>query len=210
MGVTQAAINTHSSLLSRGACHAMPAVGHVSRLGQQQQHPLNCLSFRLCLFVFCPACLFCCCCCCFNTPPPTHTGSNPLARKGLADKDPGGLEAIVAEAKRRKASGATGGPEFSIDLSKLSLEQLERLREKAREKQWEDDWWNSYVKYETDKKAAQDKEWKAKEKQTISQFNLTLSRCVCVWVGWRVCEGSRCLGCVGCVRAVGIWVVWGV
>lgn len=114
--------------------------------------------------------------------PLTHwLPGSPLARKGLVDRgggihEAGGLEAIVAEAKRRKASGQSDGQEFSIDLSKLSLEQLERLREKAREKQWEDEWWNSYVKYETDKKAAQEKEYKQKEKQTISQYNITLTR----------------------------------
>ena len=109
-----------------------------------------------------------------------HAG--PFPRKGLVDKgssqDPGGLEAIVAAAKTRKASGQTDGEEFSIDLTKLTLEQLERLREKAREKQWEDEWWNSYMKYETDKKAAFDKEYKQKEKQTISQYNYTLTRWV--------------------------------
>jgi hypothetical protein len=96
----------------------------------------------------------------------------------LVSKDSGGLEAIVAAAKKRKASGQADGEEFSIDLSKLSLEQLERLREKAREKQWEDEWWNSYVKYETDKKAKDEKDYKQKEKQTISQYNITLTRWV--------------------------------
>jgi hypothetical protein len=93
----------------------------------------------------------------------------------------GGLEAIVAAAKQRKASGQAAGDEFSIDLSKLSLEQLERLREKAREKQWEDEWWASYVKQETDKKEAQDKESKQKDKQTISQYNITLTRYLYCW-----------------------------
>lgn len=117
-----------------------------------------------------------------------YRAGNPLARKGLVSKDSGGLEAIVAAAKKRKASGQADGEEFSIDLSKLSLEQLERLREKAREKQWEDEWWNSYVKFETDKKAAQEKEYKQKDKQTISQYNITLTRYVglekgVLWLG---------------------------
>jgi hypothetical protein len=103
-------------------------------------------------------------------------GSTPLARKGLVSTDSGGLEAIIAAAKERKASGQSDGEEFSIDLSKLSLEQLERLREKAREKQWEDEWWASYVKQESDKKTAQDKEVAQKDKATISQYNMTLTR----------------------------------
>lgn len=113
-------------------------------------------------------------------------GSTPLARKGLVSTDSGGLEAIIAAAKKRKASGQSDGEEFSIDLSKLSLEQLERLREKAREKQWEDEWWASYVQQESDKKTAQDKEVAQKDKATISQYNMTLTR----WggVGSRVCS----------------------
>lgn len=113
-------------------------------------------------------------------------GSTPLARKGLVSTDSGGLEAIIAAAKKRKASGQSDGEEFSIDLSKLSLEQLERLREKAREKQWEDEWWASYVKQESDKKTAQDKEVAQKDKATISQYNMTLTR----WggVGSGVCS----------------------
>lgn len=109
-------------------------------------------------------------------------GSTPLARKGLVSTDSGGLEAIIAAAKKRKASGQSDGEEFSIDLSKLSLEQLEQLREKAREKQWEDEWWASYVKQEEEKKVTQDKEVAQKDKATISQYNMTLTR----WggVGW--------------------------
>jgi hypothetical protein len=110
---------------------------------------------------------------------------SPLSRKGLvsgSSADEGGLAAIVAAAKKRKASGQADGEEFSIDLSKLSLEQLERLREKAREKQWEDEWWKSFVKAEDEKKAKDEKEWKQKEKQTISQYNITLTRYVMVYV----------------------------
>jgi hypothetical protein len=114
--------------------------------------------------------------------PSACTGRKGLGGSGsISSSSDGGLEAIVAAAKQRKASGQAAGDEFSIDLSKLSLEQLERLREKAREKQWEDEWWNSYVKQETDKKVAQDKESKQKDKQTISQYNITITRYVQCW-----------------------------
>jgi hypothetical protein len=115
-----------------------------------------------------------------------HPAGAALARKALVGsssstgRDLGGLESLItaaAKSQKGKAAGqAAAGQEFSIDLSKLSLEQLERLREKAREKQWEDEWWNSYMKYESDKKAAQEKEHQEKEKKTISKYNITLTR----------------------------------
>ena len=86
------------------------------------------------------------------------------------------------------AATTSSSNEFSIDLSKLSLEQLERLREKAREKQWEDEWWKQYVKYENDKKAVLEKEYKQKEKQTIAQYNITLTRLV----GFASCCACLC------------------
>lgn len=63
-----------------------------------------------------------------------------------------------------------------MDLSKLSLEQLERLKEKARERQWEDEWWKMYMKKEEERKIKLAKEHAGKEKEVISEFNITLTR----------------------------------
>lgn len=109
-----------------------------------------------------------------------HTASGTvLARKGVK-----GSTAYGAATQSSSRSSSIPD-EFAVDLSKLTLEQLERLREKAREKQWEDEWWSQYMKYENTKKAALEKEYKQKEKQTIAQFNITLTRWVCSAAGAR-------------------------
>lgn len=64
-----------------------------------------------------------------------------------------------------------------MDLSKLSLEQLERLKEKAREKQWEDEWWKMYMKKEEERKSKIIREYQGKEKEVITAYNITLKRC---------------------------------
>lgn len=71
------------------------------------------------------------------------------------------------------------GPSSSqqVDLSRLSLEQLERLKEKAREKQWEDEWWKLYMKKEEERKSKLIKEYQGKEKEVIIEYNITLTRC---------------------------------
>eukprot|EP00882_Tetradesmus_deserticola_P025734 GHRQ01028293.1.p1 GENE.GHRQ01028293.1~~GHRQ01028293.1.p1 ORF type:complete len:344 (+),score=91.62 GHRQ01028293.1:276-1307(+) len=63
-----------------------------------------------------------------------------------------------------------------VDLSKLTLEQLERLKEKAREKQWEDEWWKLYQKKEDERRVKMAASHRSKEKSTISMFNITLTR----------------------------------
>jgi hypothetical protein len=63
-----------------------------------------------------------------------------------------------------------------VDLSKLTLEQLERLKEKAREKQWEDEWWKLYQKKETERREKVAATYRSKEKTTISMYNMTLTR----------------------------------
>uniref|UniRef100_A0A383W3X9 Nucleotide-diphospho-sugar transferase domain-containing protein n=1 Tax=Tetradesmus obliquus TaxID=3088 RepID=A0A383W3X9_TETOB len=63
-----------------------------------------------------------------------------------------------------------------VDLSKLTLEQLERLKEKAREKQWEDEWWKLYQKKENERREKVAASYRSKEKTTISMYNMTLTR----------------------------------
>jgi hypothetical protein len=63
-----------------------------------------------------------------------------------------------------------------VDLSKLTLEQLERLKEKAREKQWEDEWWKLYQKNENQRREKVAASYRSKEKTTISIYNMTLTR----------------------------------
>lgn len=75
----------------------------------------------------------------------------------------------------------TGGKH--VDLSKLTLEQLERLKEKAREKQWEDEWWKLYQKKESERREKVAASYRHKEKTTISMYNITLTRC-----GRAVCQ----------------------
>jgi hypothetical protein len=90
----------------------------------------------------------------------------PLAAAGGSKVDPG------ASPQQQLMTGK------HVDLSKLTLEQLERLKEKAREKQWEDEWWKLYQKKEDERREKVAASYRSKEKTTISMYNMTLTRWV--------------------------------
>ncbi|KIZ02110.1 hypothetical protein MNEG_5845 [Monoraphidium neglectum] len=85
------------------------------------------------------------------------------------------------------APGATAAPISSIGTAPsavapprpgpaLTAQEIEAQRAKAREKQWEDEWWGQYQKAETARKARQEKETKEREAMLVKKFNHTLSR----------------------------------
>eukprot|EP00878_Enallax_costatus_P007175 GHUV01007519.1.p1 GENE.GHUV01007519.1~~GHUV01007519.1.p1 ORF type:complete len:671 (+),score=160.19 GHUV01007519.1:272-2284(+) len=85
----------------------------------------------------------------------------------------GGASLAQSAAHQQSASANSSQ---QVDLSKLSLEQLERLKELARERQWEEEWWKMYMKKEAERKSKLAKEHAGKEKEVISEFNITLTR----------------------------------
>ena len=70
-----------------------------------------------------------------------------------------------------------GPPDAAVAGSPaLTPEEIEAQRAKAREKQWEDEWWRQYQKAEKERKARQEKEAKEREASLIKHFNHTLTR----------------------------------
>jgi hypothetical protein len=94
----------------------------------------------------------------------------------LHGADHSSVSAVTAAAAIGNASDGIAGR--SVDLSKLSMQQLERLKERAREKQWEDEWWRMFVKKEAEKRARDAASSRSRERESIAAHNISLTKCV--------------------------------